>query len=272
VRRGVDNPLDKEAMSEIKRGVAIIHYNRIYQIAELVERVKKTVPEGTKIIVCDDGSNIGYQEGGTMSHVHNIADDVPNDVMLIRGPNKGVGYNKNRALWALQDCHYICMIEDDLFPKERGWFEIYEEVAKLTNNHHFCRVEDKQVEDHTVGFTEYLQTRGYTPILGSSPRGDFTFITASIIASVGGFNPRFRGIGYSHGNWQNRIAKAGLLCHPLKWLDIKEARDKFEQKGDTEGGRWKLEKSELKKQLTRNKKVTRELEQTGEIYHPLVFE
>jgi hypothetical protein len=109
-------------------------------------------------------------------------------------------------------------------------------------------------------------------VFGSSPRGDLIFITANVISQVGGFNPRFKGVGYAHGEWQNRIVNAGLISHPLNWFDIKEARDKFIQKGDTVGGRWNMSKTELKKQLTANKKVLIELEKEQTTFLPLRFE
>lgn len=253
----------------IKRGVAIVHYNRTDQLGDLIECTKLTVPNGTRVVVCDDGSDRKHNEDNTIDEA---ALHVPHDVSFIRGPNKGVGANKNRALWALQDCHFMAIIEDDLFPMEKGWFEIYERTAEFTDNHHFCRVQSKEIRESHPTFTESLAQQGITPIFASSPRGDFTFITSRVITTVGGFNPRFQGAGYAHGEWSNRIANAGLVCHPLRWWDIKEARDKFEQRGDTDGGRWNLDKGVISTQLRRNKRLLTELQKTQYIYHPLVLE
>jgi hypothetical protein len=192
--------------------------------------------------------------------------------MYIKGPNKGVGYNKNRALFALQDNHYICLLEDDLLPIEKGWFEIYEEVACLTENHHFCRVQEKEIPETIPSFSAYLGEKDYTPLFASSPRGDLTFITNKVLQKVGGLHPNFKGVGYAHQEWQNRINNAGLIPHPLKWWDVKEARDKFKQVGDTEGGRWENNKASIKEQLEKNKQILIELEKAGVIYQPLVFE
>ena len=171
----------------------------------------------------------------------------------------------------MQDCHYISIIEDDLVPQEKGWFEIYEEAASLTNIHHFCRIADeKAILETYPAVTSFLKTKNMTPIYGPSPRGDFTFITCEVIKKVGAFHPGFRGAGYAHGEWSGRIAEAGLISHPLKWIDIKEARDKFIQKGDTAGGRWNyLERT--KAQIKANKVTLRHLQKTGYIFHPLVL-
>ncbi len=92
-----------------------------------------------------------------------------------------------------------------------------------------------------------------------------------MVRKVGAFNPRFRGAGYAHGEWSNRVFEAGLIPHPLKWVDIKEARDKFVQKGDTEGGRWLMSKQQLKQQLKDNHALAKRLKATKYIYHPLVI-
>ncbi len=101
---------------------------------------------------------------------------------------------------------------------------------------------------------------------------DFTFITREVVRQVGGFNPLFRGAGYAHGEWSERIRKAGLISHPLGWWDVKEARDKFEQRGDTTGGRWNHDPHEIKEQLKSNKITQKRLKRVEYLYCPLVFE
>jgi len=241
----------------IRRGVAIVHYERAETLPKLIQAVKDTVPAGTRVVVCDDGSS-------TLA-------TLPQDTTLLRGPRLGVGANKNRALWALQDVHFGVILEDDLIPKEKGWFEAYEEVSTLTGIHHFCRVSDeKLIQETHPGMTNFLKSKGYSVLYGSSPRGDFTFFTSEVIRKVGGFHPRFVGAGYAHGEWSSRVAKAGLIQHPLRWIDIKEARDKFYQEGDTSGGRWN-HPERTKEEIKINKRVMRELEKSNYIYHPLVL-
>lgn len=243
---------------EVKRGCAIVHYNRPDNLVKLIMAVKDTVPAGTRVVLCDDGST--------------TLPTLPQDTILLRGPNLGVGANKNRALWLLQDMHYLAIIEDDLFPTQKGWFEVYEEVAALTDTHHFCRIaDDKAVPEIYPAATEFLKTKNYTPIYGNSPRGDFTFITARVLKEVGAFNPKFRGAGFAHGEWSGRVIRAGLVPHPLKYWDVKEARDMFIQEGDTSGGRWEnIEKTKLEIQF--NKRVLRFINAEPEYaYLPLVL-
>ena len=245
----------------IERGVAICTFNRSQNLRELIQAVIDTVPTDTRIAVCDDGST---------DETPYIVNEFPS-VLNFRGPNLGVGANKNRALWLLQDCAFICILEDDLFPTKPGWFEKYQNIALSTDIHHFCRVQDKLVDETVPEFTEWLKTKGYTPIYGPSPRGDFTFITNKVIQTVGGFHPQFMGAGYAHGEWSGRVAKAGLISHPLKWVDILELSESFTQKGDTEGGRWLEDRRKIKEQLKRNGALAKQLRRSGYIYHPITL-
>jgi|SRR5271166_166637 len=242
------------------RGIAIVTYNRANQLGDQIEAVIRTAPSDARIVVCDDGSN----------------DDTPlvatrYPVLYLRGSNLGVGANKNRALYALRDASFFAILEDDLFPTEAGWFELYEEAAIVSGLHHFCRVQDKEIPEAVQAFAVSMVKRGFTPIYGSSPRGDLTFATGEVIRKVGGFNPAFRGAGFAHGEWSSRVDRAGLIPHPAKWVDIKEARDKFAQRGDTEGGRWNLLRPVLKEQLKSNKRVLKALNKRPYTYHPLVL-
>ena len=114
-----------------------------------------------------------------------------------------------------------------------------------------------------------------TPIYGPTPRGDLTFLTGAVIQVIGAFNPLFRGAGYAHGEWSNRVQRAGLINHPLKWVDIQEARDKIEQIGDTDGGRWVNPDgtpNDVSEQLKRNAQVLKQLQRRDYSYHELVIE
>lgn len=246
-----------------RRAVSICTYNRMPHIAEVVEAVLSTVPNGTDVFVCDDGST-----DDTDSEL--LGRDFANKIKYFRGPNLGVGANKNRALYFMQNHHFSCILEDDLMPMEPLWFETYEAAATLMDIHHFCRVQGKEIPETHPQFSQYLKAvMNVTPLYAPSPRGDFTFITRKVITTVGGLNPAFKGVGYAHGEWSERVIRAGLVSHPSGYVDISEARDKFKQIGDTEGGRWNDDPVVIKQQMKFNKRVQRELASTGYIYCPL---
>jgi glycosyltransferase involved in cell wall biosynthesis len=244
----------------VKRAVAISTYNRGNHIGEVIQGVLDTVPNGTDVFVCDDGSE----------HEHVIPVlDFPS-IKLYSGPNLGVGANKNRCLYLMRDHHFSCILEDDLVPTEKGWFEDYERASVVMDIHHFCRIQDKEIPETHPTFTNYLKSAlALTPIYAPSPRGDLTFLTKKVINTVGGFHPDFKGVGYAHGDWSARVIKAGLVSHPLGYVDIAEARDKFKQVGDTEGGRWDEPKEEIEAQIARNRKVAKAVRMQGKIFYPL---
>lgn len=242
-----------------ENGVAIVTFNRSQNLGEMIDSVLSTTKD-CKVVVADDGST-----DDTAFVVSQFK-----DILYVRGPNRGVAYNKNRALFALQTCRFIAVLEDDLFPQQPGWFERYREASILSGVHHFCRVQDKEIEETIPEFKEWMtSSKNLTPIYGPSPRGDLTFITARVLKDVGGLNPEFIGVGYAHGEWSNRIYNAGLIPHPLKWVDILEARDMFTQKGDTSGGRWMENQSKIKEQIKKNRAVQRRLKASRYIYCPL---
>ncbi len=246
----------------MKRAVSICTYNRAKKLGEVIEGVLSTIPDDTDVFVCDDGST-----DGTGSEVDEF---TASGVKYYRGPNLGVAYNKNRALYLMRGHHFSCILEDDLMPTEKGWFEIYEKVSTLTDIHHFCRIQDKIIPECRPSFSEYLaKEMNVTPIYASSPRGDLTFLTRKVITMVGGFNPLFKGVGYAHGEWSSRVVKAGLVPHPSGYVDIIEARDKFKQIGDTEGGRWDEKEKKIKRQMKKNHMVRRTLAKEDYIYCPL---
>lgn len=248
----------------ITRAVSIVTYNRKPRLREAITGVLSTVPDGTDVYVCDDGST---DSTGDM-----VAKEFPT-VHYYRGPNMGVGTNKTRALFLMQNHHFSCILEDDLIPQESGWFQIYETVATMTDIHHFCRVQDKLVPETHASFARYLhETMNVTPIYGPSPRGDMTFITKKVTAMVGGMNPLFKGCGYAHGEWSDRVARAGLIMHPNKWVDIHEAQKMFKQVGDTEGGRWLDDQDAIKVQLKLNQATRKALKKDDYTYCPLRLE
>jgi len=230
-------------LNSFKYGIAVCTYNRAENLRTVLSAVINTKPLSSRVIVCDDGS---YDN--TCDVVH----DFPG-VTYIKGSNLGVGANKNRALYALKDCDFMCILEDDLMPTEEGWFDSYVKFVLNTNIHHLCRVQDKVVEETVPDFGNWVKENlGFTPIYGPSPRGDLTFISNMVVRHVGAFHPEFSGVGHAHGQWSDRVIAANLVCHPNKWIDLQEVADRFEQIGDTAGGRWDSDPDEIKRQVAAN--------------------
>lgn len=232
------------------RGIAICTYNRYHNLNKVIDAVLETKPPGAQVVVCDDGST---------DRTPQVVQGYP-DIIYVRGPNKGVGANKNRAIYSLQNYDFLCILEDDLYPTAYGWFEMYEKFCLNTNIHHFCRVQDKRVEEAVPDFQTWcVENLKLTPIYGPSPRGDLTFISNVVVRHVGAIHPDFVGVGHAHGQWSDRVNASGLINHPNKWIDIKEASEMFKQVGDTEGGRWMFDEAAVKAQVKRNSDLRKQL-------------
>ncbi len=132
----------------MKRAVSICTYNRPTHLGEIIEGVLSTVPNGTDVFICDDGSagSCGLGVSDNLETTYSAQLGFSN-VHYYRGPNLGVAANKNRALYLMQNHHFSAIIEDDLMPTEKGWFEIYEKVSTLTDIHHLCRIQDKEIHE-----------------------------------------------------------------------------------------------------------------------------
>jgi glycosyltransferase involved in cell wall biosynthesis len=245
--------------STFSRGIAICTYNRADQIDQVIQAVLDTKPENARLIVCDDGSTDDTYYKASRRHP---------DVTFITGENLGVGANKNRAMYLLRNFDFITILEDDLVPTESGWFEMYEKFALHTNTHHFCRVQDKFVDETVPDFAAWCKDKlQLTPIYGPTPRGDLTFFTNMVIRKVGAFHPDFKGVGHAHGQWSDRVVGASLVHHPNKWIDIKEAADKFIQLGDTSGGRWLRPPKDVKAEIKANAAIRKTLNELNPVVY-----
>lgn len=244
------------------RGIAILTYNRCDYIQPIINAVVATAPPDTRIVVCDDGST---------DNTPDIIKTSSQDIIYIKGPNLGVAYNKNRALFCLQDCDFIALIEDDLIPISSGWFELYEKAVILTDIHYWSSCRGPSVNQFP-DFDGFLKQNFLTPIYAKIPRGDFTFISKLVLKTIGGFHPRFKGCGGAHQEHWQRAIRAGLIPHPHPLLGIHEGELKFEQIGDTEGGRFMDDPEEIKRQLDENQNILKELTNSQELFVPLNFE
>jgi glycosyltransferase involved in cell wall biosynthesis len=238
-------------LTSFRTGVAVCTYNRGHQLHEVLSAVYDTVPAGSRVSVCDDGSTDNTME---------VVRDFGFNCNYIRGNNLGVGANKNRALYTLKDCDFICILEDDLVPTQKNWYETYINFVLNTNIHHLCRVQNKFVDETVPDFGAWVKDNlSVTPIYGPSPRGDLTFISNMVVRHVGAFHPEFIGVGHAHGQWSDRVVSANLVQHPNKWIDLKEVSETFRQLGDTSGGRWEKDPEETKKQVTANAALRKRL-------------
>ncbi|MXV43738.1 glycosyltransferase [Saccharibacter sp. 17.LH.SD] len=97
----------------IKLGIGIITYNRKEILRQCVEHIRAFTQHSFELVVADDGS-----QDGTPALLERL------NVPYITGDNRGIAWNRNRALWWLKEekkCDVILVFEDDCRPCEFGW-------------------------------------------------------------------------------------------------------------------------------------------------------
>lgn len=125
-------------------------------------------------------------------HVLHIAKDVP---------RKGIAYRKNECIYALKECDYIFLYDDDCFPIKEGWVELFINEHLRTKNHHFLYL-NHATHNHlyNIGGVEIYQECG----------GAFMFLTKEVVNRVGYMNAWYSFYGFEHASYTNRIHQAGL--------------------------------------------------------------
>lgn len=97
----------------MKLGIGAVTYKRKDKLARCLDSLAQNTVTPHVIAVADDGSNDGTEE---------LVGD--RGLTFITGKNRGVAWNKNRALYYLhvvERCDVVIILEDDAFVTEKGW-------------------------------------------------------------------------------------------------------------------------------------------------------
>jgi Glycosyl transferase family 2 len=174
-------------------GIAVTTYSRLRWLRLCVEGIAGKTLTPHHLVVADDGS-----EDGTVEWCRQAG------VRVVTGPNRGVAHNKNRGLLALEalGCDPIFIIEDDLRPGLAGWER---EWTAATARWHHVAFANKGI----VGTAIRGQGTAADPWASSRTTAQLLTISASALALVGYFDPRFEGWGHEHADWTTRIKRAG---------------------------------------------------------------
>ncbi len=194
-------------MKNKKIGIGLTCFKRYDLVSANCEFLAGCISDDLKIVVADDGSPKKQNTYG---------------IPLIEGENKGVAINKNRLLYALQDCDLIFIIEDDVEIKNLKFIEKFaESVCDFASfgpieSCPFWKIISK--ESGVINYTTKINHRKelfYTP-------GSFTALTKHALSKIGGLNCGFLGLGLEHMEWAYRAYKFGLS---MDTLDLYKAID-----------------------------------------------
>jgi glycosyltransferase involved in cell wall biosynthesis len=178
-------------------GIGVITYKRTPALHRTVARVLEHTKSPYYLVVADDGSH-------SSTYVNLLDMGIP----VITGANRGVCWNKNRALYALlehSDADPILILEDDCYPTQDGWEEAWVRAALKFRHVNYT---------HTAWPVNWCKG-GYgtadDPWLTWELTGQATITTRDALKTVGYLNPHFKGYGHGHIEWSERFCKAGLL-------------------------------------------------------------
>lgn len=184
----------------MKLGIGVITYNRINHLKNCIERIQKFTTIPHVLIVADDGSPDGSADWCSQ-----------NGIAVIPGQNRGVVWNKNRAIhafmqWTDVDC--FVLLEEDCWPSSTTWAQEWHEAASRWHHINFAHPHTIVAKGNSV-----IKSGAGTP---SDPyratlvTGQCTGCSRDGIEIVGYLDSRFRGYGYGHVEWTRRFLRAGL--------------------------------------------------------------
>ena len=176
-------------------GIAILSYKRCDITRHTIEQVRRHTKADHELIVVDDGSPDNTQ---------NMLEEL--GVAYIRGPNCGVVWNKNRAIFYLHEmchCDVVILLEEDTFPIEDGWEQAWIDGAKRWG--HVNLAPSHWPLNDRIGGTGTVSN----PIISRYVTGQCCSFSREALSVVGYLDTRFRGYGHAHVEHTIRFLRAG---------------------------------------------------------------
>lgn len=176
-------------------GVGLITFNRRDSVMESLARVRRlTTEESALIVVADDGSSDGTREaiGAT-------------GVPLVGGVNRGIAWNKNRALFLLGEllgCEAVILLEDDVLVNESGWERDWIEATRRWGHVNWAAPWIGEYFDFGDGTPE-------SPIMSTVTSAQCAAFSADALRYAGYMDPRFQGFGHEHIEHSRRLVRCG---------------------------------------------------------------
>jgi len=185
--------------------VGITTYNRPQVLEFTLSQFDKF---GGDIIVLDD-----HSKGGCSKR-------------CIRNKKRlGIAKSKNKCISLLKDYKKIFLFDDDCFPIQDRWWEIYK------GEHHYA---------HASYPSQYVKKYVGKNAYWNGALGCAMMIDQEVLKTVGGMDSKFGLYGFEHVEYTMRIYRTGLIPYP--WLTPKNVQDyiwSFDALGSYGGFVWK---------------------------------
>lgn len=176
-----------------KIGIGVVTYNRRRYLERCLASIRAHTKSEHVIVVADDGS-----QDDTVEYCRS------KNIRVVTGRNRGVCWNKNRALFALEalGCDPILLVEDDCLPTEDNW-DFHWRVATAVYGH-VSYAHPKLAQWASSGTGTAID-----PIVNHKATAQCSSTSGELMRAVGFFDTRFRGYGVGHAEWTTRIKRTG---------------------------------------------------------------
>jgi glycosyltransferase involved in cell wall biosynthesis len=176
-------------------GIGIVTYNRKAILSDTIDRVRAyTRQPGAALVVADDGSS-----DGTLAMLRE------KQVPVITGVNKGIAWNKNRALFLLSQmlgCETVILLEDDTQPNRAGWEADWMRGARRWGHVNFA---GDWMSEHFLSGAGTVED----PILCNMVTAQCSAFSWNALTFGGYFDSRFKGYGHEHVDHTRRLVRVG---------------------------------------------------------------
>ncbi len=177
-------------------GIGIITFNRHGILAETIRRVRALTQEpDTLLMVADDGST-----DGTLEMLAGLG------VPVATGANRGIAWNKNRALFTLSrmlGCETVLLLEDDAWPDTPGWDRDWIAATRRWG-HVSCTFDGLALRFHAGSGTPE------DPYICGAFSAQCCGYSRAALMYGGYFDSRFHGFGHEHVEHTARLGRVGF--------------------------------------------------------------
>lgn len=179
----------------IKLGIGVTTYNRAASLKRTLDGILHYTRHPYTLIVADDGSPDGTLDLLRSRQIPHVA-----------GPNRGIAWNKNRALFHLQEvarCDVILLLEDDVAPRHDGWEASWIEASRRWGHVNLAGPWFANLFESGTGTTD-------DPVLSTVLTGQCSGFSREALHTVGYMDTRFGRYGYEHCDHSERLLKSGF--------------------------------------------------------------
>lgn len=184
-------------------GIAIIAYNRPKAAEICANSIINTIEKEKydySLICCIDQENInGFENIGKL-------------MKLVPHKNYGVSINKSIAMYYLQNCDHMFLIEEDVYFEKPGWIDLLLNIQEETKIGLMNYCPREIFNNIKIDIPEKKYKYG-TIIFSPFHIAQIMSITKDTFNEVGILNPKFKGYGYGHCEYTKRCFFANKIIN-----------------------------------------------------------